>query len=168
MDLFFASLDRVATSERTVDLIFMLYEAARSLETEMAVGLETVGTTPRSYCVLSKALEADCTQIDLAKRAGLDKTTMVITIDELEKAGLAERRPSPSDRRARIIVVTDKGAEVVARGREVVDRLYADVLAALPESERSSFVDGLARLVEDRLANPPQCEKPLRRRRGSP
>ena len=92
---------------------------------------------------------------------------MVITIDELEKAGLAERRPSPSDRRARIIAVTDKGAEVVARGREVVDRLYADVLAALPESERSSFVDGLARLVEERLANPPQCEKPVRRRRGS-
>jgi DNA-binding MarR family transcriptional regulator len=158
----------VATSERTVDLIFLLYEAARSLETEMAVGLEAVGATPRTYCVLSKALEAECSQIDLAKRAGLDKTTMVVTLDELEQAGLAERRPSPTDRRARVIAVTDKGAEMVARGREVVDGLYADVLATLPEESRATFVDGLARLVEERLANPPQCEKPVRRRRGSP
>src|ERR687894_2272313 len=99
----------MATTERTVDLIFMLNEAARSLQTELTAGLEAVGTTPRSYCVLSKALEGECTQIELAKRSGLDKTTMVVTVDELERAGLAERRPSPTDRRARVIAVTDKG-----------------------------------------------------------
>ena len=59
--------------------------------------------------MLIKALEGELTQIQLAERCALDKTTMVVTVDELEKAGLAERRPSPTDRRARIIAVTDAG-----------------------------------------------------------
>ena len=40
---------------------------------------------------------------------GLDKTTMVVTVDELERAGLAERQASSTDRRARIIKVTPAG-----------------------------------------------------------
>jgi MarR family transcriptional regulator for hemolysin len=35
--------------------------------------------------------------------------THVVTVDELEKAGLAERRPSSRDRRARVISVTEAG-----------------------------------------------------------
>ncbi len=157
----------MATSERTVDLIFLLSEAARSLETELTVALEQLGTTPRSYCVLSKALEGEFTQIELAKRCALDKTTMVVAIDELERAGLAERRPSPTDRRARVIAVTPDGAETVSRARAVVDGLYGDVLDSLPDDDRVGFVDGLTRLVEGRLADPPSCERPVRRRRGS-
>ena len=47
---------------------------------------------------------------------GLDKTTMVVTIDELEPAGMAERLPSPTDRRARIIGVTKDGRKAIAKG----------------------------------------------------
>ena len=159
----------MATSERTVDLIFLLSEAARSLETELTAAWSTSGRRRARYCVLSKALEGEL-HADRARRAlrGLDKTTMVVTIDELEKAGLAERRPSPTDRRARIIAVTDAGAEVVARGRRrVVDGLYADVLDSLPDDERSSFVGGLvaARRGAARRTRR-QCVKPVRRRRG--
>ena len=155
-----------ATSARNIDLIFLLSEAARSLEIEMQAALAAIETTPRSYCVLSKALEGEFTQIELAKRCALDKTTMVVTLDELERAGLARRLPSPKDRRARVISVTPQGAEVVARGREVVEGLYADVLASLPDEERWAFAAGLVRLVEDRLAEPPGCDRPVRRRRG--
>ena len=62
------------------------------------------------HCVLYHALGGEFTQIQLAEQCALDKTTMVVTMDALEKAGLAERRPSPTDRRARIIAVTDAGA----------------------------------------------------------
>ena len=106
----------MATTERTADLIFLLSQAAHALTTELTAELEGLGITPRSHCVLTQALDGEQTQIQLAERCALDKTTMVVTIDELERAGLAERRPSPTDRRARIIAVTDAGREKVARG----------------------------------------------------
>jgi len=48
-------------------------------------------------------MEAERTQIQIAELAYLDKTTMVVTVDALEKAGLAQRRQSSTDRRARIV-----------------------------------------------------------------
>ena len=156
----------MATRERTADLMFLLSQAAHALMTEMTARLEGIGITPRSHCVLVHALESDQTQIELATRCALDKTTMVVTVDELEKAGLAERRPSPTDRRARIISVTPKGEEFVAAANTIVEETYADVLAALPEDERAPFLSALSRLVEGRLAKPPACDRPVRRRRG--
>jgi DNA-binding MarR family transcriptional regulator len=154
----------VAVTERSADLIFLLQQAAHSLETEMTHGLAAVGVTPRSYCVLYHALAGEFTQIQLAEQCALDKTTMVVTMDALERAGLAERRPSPTDRRARIIAVTDAGAAVVAQADEIVTKLYADVLGALPESARDVFVGSLESLVEGRLSRPPE---PVRRRRSA-
>jgi MarR family transcriptional regulator for hemolysin len=100
----------VATTERSADLIFLLQQAVHSLESEMTHRLAAVGVTPRSYCVLYHALAGEFTQIQLAEQCALDKTTMVVTLDGLERAGLAERRPSPTDRRARIVAVTEAGA----------------------------------------------------------
>ena len=156
----------MATTERTADLIFLLSQAAHALTTELTAELAGLGISPRSHCVLSQAMESEQTQIRLAERCALDKTTMVVTVDELERSGLAERRPSPTDRRARIIAVTEAGAEKVAEGNAVVERLYASVLDSLPADEREPFVDALTRLVNVRLAHPPACERPVRRPRG--
>src|SRR3982751_4178632 len=89
--------------------MFLLGQASHALTAEMTAGLESLGITPRSHCVLTHALGAERTQIELASMCALDKTTMVVTVDALEKAGLAERRPSATDRRARIIAVTEAG-----------------------------------------------------------
>jgi MarR family transcriptional regulator for hemolysin len=149
------------------DLAFLFSMAAHSLQTELTARLEHLGLTPRAQCVLIKALEGEQTQIRLAERCGLDKTTMVVTVDELEKAGLAERRPSPTDRRARIIAVTEAGRKLAEEGDALVEGIYADVLESLPEDERDVFANALSRLVSERLANPPACVKPVRRPRTS-
>ena len=116
--------------------------------------------------MLTHALEGDQTQIRLAERCALDKTTMVVTVDELERAGLAERRPSPTDRRARIIAVTDAGREKVAQADEIVERDLRRRARFAARGRARAFVDGLSRLVGERLATPPACERPVRRRRG--
>jgi MarR family transcriptional regulator for hemolysin len=157
----------MATVQRTPDLAFLFSRAAHSLQTELTARLEHIGLTPRAQCVLIKALEGEQTQIRLAQRCGLDKTTMVVTIDELEKAGLAERRPSPTDRRARIIAVTEAGKALAEEGDALVEGIYADVLDSLPAEERDMFASALARLVSDRLSNPPECVKPVRRPRAT-
>ncbi len=153
-----------APAETSVDLLLLLSQASHALTTELTAGLAELGISPRAQFVLSTAMTGDLTQSRLAELCALDKTTMVVTIDELEKARLAERRPSSTDRRARIISVTEAGERVVAQAQQIVARIYDDVLAALPARERAAFVDGLARLVEGRLATPVRCERPVRRR----
>jgi len=146
------------------DLAFLLSQASHALVTELTARLADVGITPRSHCVLATAMSGELTQSQVAERCALDKTTMVVTLDALERDGLAERRPSGSDRRARIIAVTDEGRRVVAAADAIVALTYSDVLAALPERQRGPFLDSLNRLVGGRLAAPTPCERPPRRR----
>jgi DNA-binding MarR family transcriptional regulator len=147
-----------------MDLSFLLSHASHVLSTELTAELAGLGITPRASCVLSAAQAGERTQIQLAEICELDKTTMVVTIDELEKAGLVERQTSATDRRARIIVVTELGRKVHASAKDVVSRVHEDVLAALPDGDREGFVAGLTRLVEGRLSTPVACQRPPRRR----
>ena len=151
-----------------MDLLFLLNQATFALSNEMASRLAEVELSPRKYCVLSKALEEELTQIRLADASLLDKTTMVVTLDELEKAGLAERHPAPEDRRARIVRVTPKGAEAVAAGERIVEQMQQELLKTVPEESREAFIAALEQLVAGPLASPSHIERPLRRRRERP
>ena len=147
-----------------VDLMFLFGQAGHALATELTAGLAELGITPRDHCVLTHALGGELTQSRLAEICALDKTTMVVTMDGLERRGLAERRPSPSDRRARIIAITDEGERVAQAGADIIAGVYADVLSTLPPAEREGFVSGLVRLAGGRLSAPVACERPPRRR----
>ena len=161
-----ATQSRPAPQSRTApDLSFLLAHTSWVLSTQMTAALAEIGMTPRGYCVLNHALGGELTQIELAKLADVDKTTMVVTMDELEAEGLAERRPSPADRRARIVVVTEEGRRVAAAGAQIVDRVHDDVLRALPEAERDVLTSALTRLAGGHLATPADNEQPVRRRR---
>jgi MarR family transcriptional regulator for hemolysin len=149
------------------DLSLMLSHVSRVLATRMTAALAEIGLTPRGQCVLVHAMPGELTQIELAKLTDLDKTTMVVTLDELEEAGYAQRQPSAADRRARIITVTEQGEQIAAAGREIVDRVHREVLEALPPGEREAFTGALTRLVGGHLATPVECARPVRRARQS-
>ncbi len=135
------------------DLMLLLGQTSHALANELAAGLECLGVSPRAHCVLSKAMVGEFTQGHLAALCDLDRTTMVATLDELEAAGLAERRPAPGDRRARIVSVTDEPASAWSpSARAIVDGVYDDVLGSLPARERAAFVAALERLVTGRLS----------------
>jgi DNA-binding MarR family transcriptional regulator len=130
------------------DLLILLAQVKQALHEEMSAALTELGISPRAHCVLARAAEGGQTQSRLAERTALDKTTMVVTVDELERAGLAERRTSSTDRRARIIEVTPEGERLVAKGQEIVSRVYDDVLSSIPQDERDLLVAALERLAE--------------------
>src|SRR5689334_20036816 len=87
----------------TENLCWLLTRAGHVLVNEIAAALEASGMSPRAHEVLSAAVAGTFTQTELVGMVGLDKTTMVVTLDELEQLGWAERTPSPTDRRARIV-----------------------------------------------------------------
>jgi MarR family transcriptional regulator, transcriptional regulator for hemolysin len=143
----------------TPDITGLLNMAGHVLSNRLAAALAEVSLTPRMQCVLVKALEEERTQIQLAALADLDKTTMVSTVDELERLGLATRRPSATDRRARIIAVTEKGRLAAEEGQRIVDRVHAEALAGVSDS--SDFVEFLTG-----LASRDPGPQPIRRARG--
>jgi DNA-binding MarR family transcriptional regulator len=146
------------------DLSWLLSRAGHVLNTEMAAALEQVGISPRARCILTTAREGDMTQIEIARAVGLDKTTMVVTLDEMEEQGLVERRPSPHDRRARVIVVTKAGEKLLRKAEVIASHVQDDVLSTLPEREREVLVAALSELARGRLSEPKQCASPPRRR----
>ena len=158
-------LDRLSDCPECLagSLAWLLSQAHFAMLSEMHRTLQPLGITPRGYHVLVAAQTGDRTQSELAELVGLDKTTMVVTVDELEKAGFADRVPSETDRRARVITVTKDGDRLVRECRRVMDEMQGEVLAALPRDQRGPFLEGLATLVRERLSDAPDCPGVRRR-----
>ena len=136
------------------NLCWLLARASQVLSSELTAALSDLGLAPRGHMVLLAAESGSYSQTEIARMVGLDKTTMVVTMDELERAGLAERRPSPTDRRARVIVVTKKGTRLLRKADAIFDAIRGDVLATLPDEQRDVFLDALRGLVGGRLSEP--------------
>ncbi|GHJ34429.1 hypothetical protein Sm713_00380 [Streptomyces sp. TS71-3] len=155
----------MSPARTTPDLSYLLDHTSHVLRTRMSAALAEIGLTARMHCVLVHALQEERTQIQLAEIGDMDKTTMVVTVDALEKAGLAERRPSSQDRRARIIAVTEKGARIAERSQRIVDGVHEGTLGTLPPGERTALLNALNRLAETELATPTENPQPVRRAR---
>src|SRR5947209_7956883 len=134
----------------TLGVIFRAYlNAAHAAVSDIPGG-------PRGYQVLVAAVQHQAGgQGALAQRLGVDRTVMTYLIDDLEAAGLVERRPDPQDRRSRRIVATPQGQRVWT---DTVDRLQAveeDMLGVLPAAERATFRDLLQRVAARACASDP-------------
>jgi DNA-binding MarR family transcriptional regulator len=104
---------------------------------------------PRGYQVLTAVSRSDPrSQLELANHLGLDRTVMTYLLDDLERAGLIERRPDPADRRARRIVATAAGSELGCRLAKRLMAAEEHVLAGLDTpGERDAFRALLQRLA---------------------
>jgi DNA-binding MarR family transcriptional regulator len=71
---------------------------------------------------------------------GVDPSTMVALIDELEAKGLAKRQPHRKDRRAREVVLTAKGRRLRERGRQMASQVEDEVLGGLSASDRRELL----------------------------
>ena len=110
--------------------------------------LESLGLNTRMWGALNVlAAEGAMTQHALGRCVGIDPSSMVATIDDLEASGLVERRRHPSDRRAHALHVTDRGQETLARGRALAKEAQDDLLAPLTAPERKQLHEMLVRLA---------------------
>lgn len=90
----------------------------------------------RGYMMLSVLADAKCnSQVALAERLGLDRTTVTYLLDGLEQQDLLRRTPDPADRRVRHVNLTDNGSTTLARLASAVNEVEARVLSRLTEPE---------------------------------
>jgi len=64
---------------------------------------------------------------ELATLLVTDPPYVTLLVDDLEKRGLVERRPHPTDRRAKLVVATRSGIEAAQRAQKIMARPPAEL-----------------------------------------
>jgi DNA-binding MarR family transcriptional regulator len=143
--------DNTEVAEFAGQLFFWLWRASH---TRIEAALSAIGLTPALFGVLNVLGARDgVIQSKIGSAMGIDPSTMVSLVDRLEAAGLAKRRPSPSDRRAREVVITAKGRRALERSRGLAMEVEDEVLRGLTGAERRQLLGLLQRAYG---ALPPQ------------
>lgn len=118
---------------------------------------------PRGYQILATAGRGEAgSQLALAQHLGVDRTVMTYLLDDLESAGLVERRPDPADRRARRISLTAEGGTRLCALERALRNAEDAVLAPLADAERAVLRELLARIAVGSVpVNPCQVAEEL-------
>ncbi|HEX6519173.1 MAG TPA: MarR family transcriptional regulator [Streptosporangiaceae bacterium] len=126
---------------RRRDLAAMLHPLVRALVAAELPVLARHGISMWGYVVLN-ALDGSParTQAALAQAIGADKTRIIATLDELQRAGLITREPDPADRRVRLLAITAAGRQVRGAAQAAIQANEDRVLARLPPADRQAFL----------------------------
>src|SRR4051812_17835319 len=133
----------------TEDLGLLLTRASGLVVRATNAALAELGLRVRQYSVLVLADDtADgISQRDLAEVLGLDPSQVVALVDELAAGGLVERRPSPTDRRAKLVAATAAGVRLRRRADERAAAGVQRQLGDLATDEQQTLRDLLGRVV---------------------
>ncbi len=108
-----------------------------------------LGVTPAQARIVMKLhFNGPLSQQELATRIDVEPSTIVGTLDVLEREGLASREPNPSDRRAHLVRLTEGGQALVPRLFGILEIVEAEIADVLPERERTRLQGWLNRLIE--------------------
>jgi DNA-binding MarR family transcriptional regulator len=141
----------------------LLGHLARRLRTAMESELDGFGLRARHLLALTVLRDIGQTsQANLSEALRLDRTNLVGLLNELEDAGLIERRRSPEDRRRHTVALTPAGSSRLAEMEKAVAGVEERILAPLDFEQRVT----LHALLQQATANAPgMCgEAPARER----
>jgi MarR family transcriptional regulator, transcriptional regulator for hemolysin len=132
---------------------FVITDMGRLLRTafERRIAEAGLGVTPgEARALVHVAVLDGGRQTALAERLGVEPMTVSLYLDRLEAAGLIERQPDPSDRRAKLIFATDAAEALIADVRSHAQAVIEDVMDGIPADERQAF-EATARTMRARL-----------------
>ena len=106
------------------------------------------------WYILRALYEADGQHAsELARAVGRAATSFTPNLDKLQKKGLVERRPDPSDRRAVRIHLTSTALEMRDEVTSLAQEIDDEIAAMFPQSEFEMFLDVLGALQTTSLEN---------------
>ena len=111
--------------------------------------VDDVATSPSHLGLVEYvASNLDCGIQEMAEALKLSTPTVSISVRQLEKNGLIERKPNPEDGRAVQLFLTQKGKEVHQRANSFHRRKFEQLLAGLNEDERDTLLNLLERALD--------------------
>ncbi len=132
-----------------VNTIAMLGQAYSLLGFKIVDGVVGAGhpIKPNHSAVFAQIRPEGSRLKDLAVGANMTPQSMGEIVDELESLGYVVRKPDPHDRRAKLIMLTDKGREALAAGERTIVGLEQDIVAVLGERGHQQLRQMLAALL---------------------
>lgn len=129
-------------------LLFVSYRAMekRVFEALAAAGYDDI--TPAQARVFQRIAPGGSRLTDLAEQAQITKQSAGFLVDQLERAGYVERVPDPTDARARLVRVADRGAGVIPLAATVVADVEAEWERYLGPQAMDQLRETLTRLRE--------------------
>jgi DNA-binding MarR family transcriptional regulator len=108
-----------------------------------------LGVTPAQARIVMKLhFQGPLSQQELASRTDVEPSTLVGTLDIMEREGLATREANPQDRRAHLVRLTEGGEALVPRLLGLIDLVEAEIEDLFPGRERERLQESLERLIE--------------------
>jgi DNA-binding MarR family transcriptional regulator len=159
-------------SRSAAEVAANLIRVARDLEAEIArrpreiAGLST--SAQQTLAILEGAGEPLASHV-IAERLIVSSASMTSLLDTLERRGLVERHPHPSDRRKILIELTEQGREIVDKSLPAIHATITAAVEDLDEPERQQLIASLASMyvrLGELASRPPPTPKPRRKRRS--
>jgi DNA-binding MarR family transcriptional regulator len=132
--------------QRPFTIMMAFRRTSRLMVEELIERLEAdghLGASPAHHA-LYENIDPEGTRLtELAARADMTHQSMSELVASLERGGWVERRPDPTDRRARLVCLTPDGRQLVRRGLHHI----AEIEAKWQERWRAAGHDGELRPV---------------------
>jgi DNA-binding MarR family transcriptional regulator len=126
----------------------LLRDPLQEVVRRVSAGLEEAGFDDLrpAHTAVFQHIEAGGSRLtDLADRAQITKQSMGYLVDYLEERGYLERRPDPSDRRAALIFLTERGWDEVRAALAIIAQIEEEWTSTLGERRMQQ----LRRLLAD-------------------
>lgn len=125
---------RRARADPAARLGYLLQHARTTYLRLASDALAPLGVTHSEWAAIIRfGDETTRSQAEVAQLLGVDRTSMVALIDQLERKGLVARRPDDADRRKNIVELTDAGRDLEQRAWVLVEDCERRLLAPLAD-----------------------------------
>ncbi|WP_328290457.1 MarR family winged helix-turn-helix transcriptional regulator [Nocardia aurantiaca] len=130
-------------------LTFLVRTVWLSMRAAIGEVLKDFGLTTSQYATLMMTRKQPGKSVaDIARDVGSTRQAANEMLAGLEKAGLIERHPHPTDRRTHQIQLTDAGRALYDRARAAVDRREAELEAGFTPEQRAAVREWLIGMTE--------------------
>ena len=136
--------------ERRMNTVSMLGQAYSLLGFQIVDGVVGAGypQKPKHSAVFAQISHAGSRLTELARKANMSPQAMGELVDELVAMEYVVRRPDPDDGRAKLIVLTKRGQDAVAAGRQTIEGIEEQVTQILGERGHQELRRMLSQLLD--------------------
>jgi DNA-binding MarR family transcriptional regulator len=125
----------------------MLTIVTHNLEDWRRVVSEQVGLPFSRVRVIRRLVAQPLTMGRLAEASGMDAPAASVAVNDLERRGLVQRAIDPSNRRQRMVALTEEGRQMVARVNQVRP-VAPPEFSALDEADLEALAGILSRVAD--------------------
>lgn len=157
-----AKQDQTQPEDSGVHLWLLLWKATKAVEVHARRSVEASGLCLSDFGVLEALLHKGPLPVSaLGRKVLLSSGSMTAAVDRLERSGLVERVSAATDRRSRIVHLTEKGKSLIRPVFAKHERDMERVFSLLHTPERNALVSLLRKLGREAEGMAAGEEKPV-------